>query len=166
VVVVAEGQVVAAHARSLEKRAMVPDPLHHLAALGRKPGAPDHAPVFRDWELPPCFAEPRAAPEGLHGRMGGPRRFVRVLQLMSEHPLTRVGQAVAACLREHLPGAGAVIQRTRSLAAVEAVTRGGAAPAPDAPAIPPVQVPLPDLGRFDALLSGPAVSGPVSVSFA
>ena len=166
VVVVAEGQVVATHARSLEKPTMVLDPLHYLATLGRKPGALDHAPVFRDWKLPACFAELRAALEGLHGRMGGSRRFVRVLQLMGEHPLARVGLAIAACLREHLHSAEAVIQRTRSLAAVEAATHGDAAPALDAPVIPAVQVPLPDLGRFDALLGGPAVASPVSVFFA
>src|SRR5215831_14945819 len=105
VVVVADGQVVATHARSLGKSRMVLDPLHYLAALGRKPGALDHAPVFRDWELPACFAELRAALEESHGQQGGSRRFVRVLQLMNDHPMTRVGQAVEACLREHLASA-------------------------------------------------------------
>jgi transposase len=166
VVVVAEGEVVATHERSLERPTMVLDPLHYLAALGRKPGAIDSAPVFRDWKRPACFAEFHAALEGLHGRMGGSRRFARVLQLMGEHPLTRVGQAVEACLREHLHSAEAVTQRARSLAAVAAATRGEAAPIPDASAIPAVEVPLPDLGRFDQLLSGPAVGSPVSVFFA
>ena len=47
-------------------------------------------------------------------RLGGSRRFVRVLQLMNEHPLARVGQAVAACLREHLHSAEAVAQPVHS----------------------------------------------------
>ena len=116
---------------------MVLDPLHYLATLGRKPGALDHAPVFRDWELPACFADFRAALEEQHGAMAGARRFVRVLQLLGEHPLTRVRQAIEACISEHLTSAEAVIQRTRSLAAIEATTRHGiAAASPKRPARP------------------------------
>ena len=58
--------------------------------------------------------------------MGGSRRFVRVLQLLGEHPMTRVTEAIEACLREHIQSAEAVIQRTRSLAAVEATKRAAA----------------------------------------
>ncbi len=166
VVIVAEGQTVATHERCLDKQTMVLDPIHYLATLGRKPGALDHAPVFRDWKLPACFAEFRAALEGLHGRMGGSRRFVRVLQLLGEHPLTRVCQAVEACQREHLHSAEAVVQRTRSLAAIEAATCGRATTPCEASVIPQVQVPLPDLSRFNQLLSGPDVESPVSVFFA
>jgi transposase len=165
VVIVAEGQVVATHARALEKSTMILDPIHYLATLGRKPGAFDHAPVFRDWKLPACFAAFRAALEGLHGRPGGTRRFARVLQLLGEHPLTRVSQAVEACQRAHLHSAEAVIQRTRSLAAIAAATRGETAPAPEASLIPAVEVPLPDLSRFNQLLSDPAVGSPMSVFF-
>jgi transposase len=165
VVVVAEGQTVATHERCSYKQMMILEPTHYLATLGRKPGALDHAPVFRDWKLPACFADFRAALEGHHGALGGSRRFVRVLQLLGEHPLTRVTQAVEACQREHLPSAEAVIQRTRSLAAVETATRSGAATPPEPSSIPQVQVPLPDLSRFNQLLFGPAVENPVSVFF-
>jgi hypothetical protein len=44
----ARGQVVATHRRSFEKKTMILDPIHYLVALGRKPGALDHTPVFRD----------------------------------------------------------------------------------------------------------------------
>jgi hypothetical protein len=165
VVVVADGQVVADHARSLEKSRMVLNPLHYLAALGRKPGALDHAPVFRDWELPACFAELRAALEESHGQQGGSHRFVRVMQLMNDHPMTRVGQAVVACLREHLVSAESVIQRTRTLAATEAAACARPTTTGDTPVIPQVQVPLPDLSRFDLLLGGPAIDGSVTVFF-
>ena len=165
VVIVAHGQVVATHERSLEKQTMILDPIHYLVALGRKPRALDHAPVFRDWKLPACFAEVRAELERIHGAMGGSRRFVRVLQLLGEHPMARVTQAIEACLRDHLHSAEAVIQRTRSLAAIEATKRDAAVPA-EAPAASRVDVPLPDLSRFNQLLSGPAAEGPVSVIFA
>src|SRR5262249_18047261 len=150
-------------ARSFEKRTTVLDPIHYLATLGRKPGALDSAPVFRDWQLPACFAALRGALEGLHGRLGGSRRFVRVLQPLGQHPLTRVTEAVEACRRESLTSAEAVIQRTRTLAAIEAATRDGAAPPPESGTIPRVQVPLPDLSRFDQLLSDPTDENPVSV---
>jgi hypothetical protein len=165
VVIVVQGQTVASHARCFDKRTMIPDPIHYLATLGRKPGALDHAPVFRDWKLPACFADFRAALEGHHGALGGCRRFVRVLQLLGEHPLTRVSEAVEACQREHLHSAEAVIQRTRSLAAIEAATCGRATTLCEAPVIPQVQVPLPDLSRFDLLLSGTTTASPIGVFF-
>jgi transposase len=163
VVVVAEGQIVATHARSLEKKTMILDPLHYLATLGRKPGALDSAPVFRDWKLPACFTTLRAALEELHGKLGGARRFVRVLQLLGEHSLARVTQAVEECQRAFLTSAEAVIQRTGSLAAIAAATRSGTVPLPESYTTPHVQVPLPDLSRFNQLLSGPALENPVSV---
>jgi transposase len=166
VVVTSGGQVVATHVRCLRKHEMILEPIHYLATLGRKPGALDHAPVFRDWKLPACFADFRAELERLHGTMSGSRRFVPVLQLLGEHPLPRVSRAIEACRRDQLRSAEAVIQRTRSLAAIEAATPEGATAATDTPSAPSVQVPRPDLSRFDQLLSGPVAGGPVSVFFA
>ena len=166
VVIVAKGQIVATHERSLKKQTMVLDPIHYLATLGRKPGALDHSPVFRDWKLPACFPDFRAELERIHGAMSGSRRFVQVLQLLSEHPMSRVSQAIEACRRDHLPCAAAVIQRTRSLAAIEAAKRHPATTACDEPAAPRVDVPRPDLSHFNQLLSSPTNEGPVSVFFA
>jgi len=151
VVVVAKGRVIATHSRSLQRHAMVLDPLHYLAALERKPGTLDSAPVFRDWVLPACFAEFRAALERQHGQFTGARHFARVLQLLAEHPLTRVRDAVESCRETGLESADAVIRRTRVLAAIAAKT---SAPSPscDMFTTPKVQVPLPDLRRFDLLL--------------
>jgi transposase len=165
VVIVARGQAVATHRRCFTKHEMILEPTHYLAALDRKPGALDHAPVFRDWQLPGCFARFRAVLEGHHGAAAGARRFVRVLQLLSEHPLTRVSQAIEACQSEHLDSVEAVIQRTRSLAAIEAATRGGASLPAEASTTPQVHVPLPDLSRFDQLLNAPSAEDPVSVFF-
>jgi transposase len=166
VVIAAEGQTIATHKRWTDKPTMILDPVHYLATLGHKPGALDHAPVFRDWKLPACFADFRAALEDHHGAAGGSRRFVRVLQLLGEHPLTRVHQAVEDCRRACLESAEAVLERTRALAAIEAAARGGATPPPEPSPIPHVQVPLPDLSRFNLLLGGPDVDSPVSVFFA
>jgi transposase len=138
VAIAARGQVVASHERR-PGEPMVLEPTHYLAALDRRPGALDHAPVFRDWRLPAGFAAFRAELEAHHGTVVGSRRFARVLQLLGEHPLRRVNQAIEACRSEHLFSAEAVIQRTRSLAAT-----------------PQVHVPRPDLSRFDQLLGAPA----------
>jgi transposase len=166
VAIVANGQIVALHPRSFEKQTMILDPIHYLATLGKKPGALDHAPVFRDWKLPACFAAFRAALEQHHGSMSGSRRFVQVLQLMGEHPMSRVTQAIEACQRDQIHSAEAVVQRARSMAAIDAAKRGDAMAASEASTAPRVDVPLPDLGRFNQLLSSPPVDGPVSVIFA
>jgi hypothetical protein len=152
VAIVAKGQVVATHARCLQKYKMIIKPIHYLALLDRKPGVLDSAPAFRDWTLPACFAAFRAALEELHGATPGTRRFVRVLQLLAEHPLARVRQAVEECMDEQIIDAEIVIQRTRSRAAIAARVPA-AAPEPPAPAAAAgVQVPLPELSRFDQLL--------------
>ncbi len=91
---------------------------------------------------------------------------MRVLQLLGEHPMSRVNRAIEACQRDHLQSAEAVIQRTRSLTAIEATKRGGAGTPSDEPAAPRVDVPLPDLGRFNQLLSSPDADNPISVIFA
>lgn len=150
VVIVAGGQAVATHARSHQRHTAVLDPRHYLATLGRKPGALDSAPVFRDWELPSSFAAFRAALEHQHGATTGARHFARVLQLLGEHPLRRVRDAVESCRDAALFRAEAVIRRVQVLAAVE-TTRGVPLPS-EAAAAPPVQVPRPDLSRFDLLL--------------
>lgn len=151
VVIVARGQVVAIHMRSRERNTMVLDPLHYLATLGRKPGALDSAPVFRDWKLPESFAAFRAALEEQHGHGTGSRHFARILQLLAEHPLGRVRDAVEACRQTGLIAAEAVIRHTRMRAAVAATTSHPRA-ALDAATTPQIHVPLPDLSRFDQLL--------------
>jgi transposase len=150
VVIVAAGQAVATHARSLRRHAAVLDPRHYLATLGRKPGALDSAPVFRDWELPASTAQSRVALEQQHGSSTGARHFARVLQPLGDHPLRRVGDAVESRRDASLFSAEAVIRRVQVLAAVEA-TRGVPSTS-EAAAAPPVHVPRPDLSRFDLLL--------------
>jgi transposase len=156
VVIVAGGQVVATHTRSPLADTLVLDPLHYLATLGRKPGALDHAPVYRDWKLPACFAEFRAELEELHGAVAGARRFVRVLQLLADHSLDHVRKAVEACRREHLISAEAVIQRARTLTACESRTNQKPRWTTELTTAQEVHVPLPDLSCFNQLLDSSA----------
>jgi transposase len=156
VVIVARGEVIATHPRSLKQQTLVPEPLHYLATLERKPGALDHAPMYRDWKLPSCFNEFRAELEKQHGTPAGTRRYVRVLQLLAENPLTRVRRVVEACLDEHLISADVVVQRVRTLGTHEVQLGRPPLPAVEPAAMPQVHVPLPDLSRFDRLLGDPA----------
>ena len=165
VVIVAAGQAIATHPRAIGKPTMVLEPTHYLAVLGQKPGALDHSPVFRDWKLPACFGALRAELESHHGPVAGSRRFVRVLQLLGEHPMARVRQAIESCRHDQLPSVEAVIQRTRTLAAIEGASRTGV-PTSESAAAPTVHVPRPDLSRFDRLLDDPTADSPMSVFFA
>jgi len=143
--VVDRGLVVAQHARSYGHDEQVLDPLHYLATLDRRPAALDHAPVLRNWQLPESFTRLRQALEERHGPSAGARHYVRVLQLLTEHPVERLQEAVATCLRRGEVHAERVAAETRRLMGVTS-----------SPLVTPLcqfQVPRPDLGRFDQLLS-------------
>ena len=155
VVVVSGSELVAAHARSTERGTTVAEPLHYLAILDRKPGALDHSPVYRDWKLPACFVALRADLEQNHGAQAGARRYIKVLQLLGEHPLERVRQAVEDCRRARVISAEAIIQRTRTLAASDAQARPAPLSAVESIVVSQVHVPLPDLSLFNQLLGSP-----------
>ena len=142
--VVERGQVVARHARSYGRDVQVLDPLHYLATLERRPAALDHAPVLRDWQLPEPFTALRKALETRHGARAGARHYVRVLQLLVDHPPERIQSAVATCLHRDELHAERIAAETQRLASTAGT-----------PATPQCsfEVPRPDLGRFDQLLS-------------
>jgi transposase len=142
-----DGQLVARHERSYGRGEQVLDPLHYLASLGIKPAYLDHADVYRNWRLPAAFAELRQRFEQRHGRLPGVRQYIRVLQLLAEHPLARVEQAIAACRREGVVDAQRIAWRCRELA------DAGRSSIEELRSIPRVEVPLPDLRQFDSLLS-------------
>jgi transposase len=144
--VVAAGQVVARHARCYGRDEQILDPLHYLASLTRRPAALDHAPVLRGWQLPAAFATLRQALERQHGPRAGGRHYVRVLQLLGDHPIERVGAAVESCLGQ----AGLTAERVR--AAAERLAPAGGAGGGVTP-LSQYQVPRPDLGRFNQLLA-------------
>jgi transposase len=156
--VVAKGAVVARHARSYGHNEQILDPLHYLAALDRRPAALDHAPVLRDWKLPEPFARLRQALEQAHGPPAGARQYVRVLQLLAEHPLSAILEAVGQALRQgevryeriHAHVARAA-QRGDDAGRSQEVTSGCQSGATD---LGSYQVPRPDLSRFDQLLDG------------
>jgi transposase len=157
--VVAEGQVVARHARCYGRGERVLDPLHYLVTLERKPAALDHAPVYRDWQRPAAFAELRQAWERRLGPRAGVRQFIRVLQLLARHPLARLEQAIRLC------GGRGDLDATAIDAQVEQLARDDAQYgdttmsfddirlSPDVAVLTALRLPAPDLARFNALLS-------------
>jgi transposase len=92
--VVGDGAVIATHPRSYQRRQKILDPLHFLGTLERRPAALDHAPVYRDWQLPPVFAELRAALAERLGACVGTRHYIRVLQLLANHPVERIASVI------------------------------------------------------------------------
>jgi transposase len=149
VAVVADGQMIARHTRSYGHREKVLDPLHYLVVLEKKPAALDHAPVYRDWQLPAPFAELRRSLETRLGPAAGARHYIRVLQLLARHPLQRVAQAIELGRARGEAGAAAITALVERLASDSAVSFSDTALSLDQAA---ATVPRPDLSRFDLLL--------------
>ena len=98
VVLYAQGQEVARHARIWEVEQVRFEPLHYLALLERKPGALDHARPLAHWTLPESFVVLRRRLEA--EREGeGTREYIRVLRLLERHALAEVRRAVEQGLR-------------------------------------------------------------------
>jgi hypothetical protein len=115
----------------------------------------DHSRVYRDWRLPAEFTHLRQVLEQRHGASAGSRQYIRVLQLLAQHPVARVQRAIQIVAAEASPNAVAadrIIQHTFRLAQRDVA---GAAPwsAEDhADPAMAVQVRIPDLSQFDQLL--------------
>jgi transposase len=149
--IVAGAQVIARHPRSYAHGMQILDPLHYLAVLGRKPAALDHANVYKHWQLPAIFAELRADLEQRRGLAAGARQYIRILQLLAEHPVARVERAIVMSHSGEGYDVEAIIKHSRRVAEREdrsAVDLGTAQAIVTA-----VQVPLPNLRQFDQLLS-------------
>jgi hypothetical protein len=147
VAIVAGGQVIAEHRRSYAQGVQVLDPLHYLVTLGRKPAALDHAKVYKNWQLPAAFGELRRALEQQHGPQAGARQFIRVLQLLAEHPVERVQRAIVTSRQGDGYDVAAILQRTQQLA--EGDLAGSVDVGLCGPELAAVTVPLPNLSRFD-----------------
>jgi transposase len=150
--VTAQGTVVASHRRSYERGQLIVQEEHYLAILGRRPAALDHSAVFRRWKLPAVFTSLREEFEARYGPAAGARQYIRVLQLLAEHPIQRVQQAIEQCRRKALLHADLIIQTTQRLAEGQISSSEAVEKLSPIPQVGQVQVPPPDLNRFDQLL--------------
>jgi len=113
----------------------------------------DHSAVYRNWKLPPSFLALREELEATQGEKAGARAFVRVLQLLGEHPVERVQEAIEQTRRTEGPVVDLILQRTEQLRRRQAHVALRVDSSETLPAVPHVEVPLPDLRRFNLLLS-------------
>jgi transposase len=148
--VVGDGTPVATHPRSYRRREKILDPLHFLGTLERKPAALDHAPVYRDWQLPAAFAELRAALVGRLGSCVGTRHYIRVLQLLANHSVACVESVIAGCVSRGELDAGIIAAAARQSPRDDAPPLGDNTLSLDLAA---VAVRPADLAQFDRLLS-------------
>jgi hypothetical protein len=126
--------------------------MHYLVTLGRRPGALDHSGVYRNWQLPAAFIELRTALEERHGAHAGSRQFIRVLQLMPKHPVGRVVQAIGQCRSKGLLDAESICGQANHLAVRPGHTLAADETPVESLAVQ-IQVPRPDLSRFNQLLT-------------
>jgi transposase len=148
--VLGDGVTIATHLRSYQRGQKILDPLHFLAVLERKPGAIDHAPVYRDWQLPSAFHTLRRALEEQHGSSAGTRQFIRVLQLLTNYPIEQVENAIASCLARDSPDAAAITATVHQQSAHYTHPFNDKALSLE---LATVTVRPPDLAQFDRLLS-------------
>ncbi len=149
--IVSRGQVVARHGRRYDGGQQL-DPIHYLVTLGRRPAALDHSNVYRRWDLPAVFGELRVQLEQRHGESIGVRQYIRVLQLLAEHPMERLQRAIEDVRFEATLDDDRVRRRTEHLAARETL-RGDHDASDISDQLTQVEVPLPDLTKFDQFLT-------------
>ena len=147
--IIASDLQVACHRRCYLRNQQILEPMHYLAVLGRRPAALDHSDVFRNWQLPACFIELREQLEHRHGPFAGARQYIRILQLLAEHPLKRIQKAVQLCMAHSTVNAEMIINRVNQLAQ----SQQSIDPAEPDMSRYQIQVPRPDLSRFDQYLT-------------
>jgi len=147
--IVARDSQIACHRRCYERNQQILNPLHYLAVLGRRPAALDHSDVFRNWQLPACFAALRQTFESRLGPFAAARHYIRILQLLAEHPVKRIQKAIELCLVHSTINAEMIIHKVNRMAENPA----SAEPIDSNIHYPQVEVPRPDLSKFDQYLT-------------
>lgn len=145
VVLVHQGQVIARHPRCRQAGEHVLDPQHFLGVLERKPAYLEKTRLFKELKLPEAFAQLRRQLDGQWGEREGKRQYIQTLQLLSTYGQQRLTAAVEASLGMAQLRAGAIRVRLEAQSAGPGQANHRAT----------VEVPPPDLGRFNQLLSGP-----------
>src|SRR4051794_36075262 len=141
--VVAGDRVVAEHRRCWGREQVAYDPIHYLALLERKPGAPDFARPLEGWELPVCFGILRRRLEAELGGLGT-RQLIKVLRLLEWADPGELTRAVEQALGLGVADADAVrlILEHRRERPVGLFCLDGR------PHLKPVSVPGPDLADY------------------
>ena len=147
--VVACDSQIACHRRCYQRNQQILDPLHYLAVLGRRPGALDHSNVFRNWQLPACFTALRQTFENRLGPFSAARHYIRILQLLAQHPVKRIQNAIELCLANSTINADMIINKVHHLAQHQPFVE----PTESNIDCYQIRVPKPDLSKFDQYLT-------------
>ena len=144
--IVADGDIIAEHARCFGRDKFIFNPWHYLPVLERKPGALRHGAPFQDWDLPESIKMVR---DRLLKQPKGDKAFVDVLLMAKDAALEAMETACALTLETGIINASVVINelrrlleppRAKTLTAAESLS---------------LHVePAADCGRYDSLLSG------------
>ena len=110
--IICDHQCVATHARSYADDPYVFDPLHYVPVLEHKPGVLDHG---RPFQGDPWGEDFRLLRRELEYRLGsqGTRQFIRVLMLLTAHPVPDVRSAVSSCVARRIFSVDAIVASLR-----------------------------------------------------
>ena len=150
-------KLVATHVRSYADGSEILNPLHYLITLTRRPGALDHSNVYRDWQLPECFAQLRSRLEQRHGARSGVRHYVRVLQLLGHHSVPRVATVIEQLRDSGTADADHIIRRVESSSTRQQNSHQADLHGLVRSDVTNVKVPSPGLTHFDSLLVSASV---------
>ena len=141
--VVADGTLIAQHARRFGRDQLVCDPWHYLPVLERKPGALRNGTPFRDWGLPASIQLVR---DRILRQPKGDRAFVELLLLARDAGLETLEVACELVLDGNVVTASVVMNEMRRLIAP---TQPAAMSVPD---MLKLEIePMADCGRYDRL---------------
>jgi hypothetical protein len=112
--VVADGVVIAEHARRFGRDQLICDPWHYLPILERKPGALRNGVPFLDWDLPTSI---RLVRDRILKQPKGDRVFVELLMMAREVGLDVLEVACELVLDGTVVTASVVLNEMRRLVA-------------------------------------------------
>ena len=111
---VADGAVIAEHARRFGRDQLICDPWHYLPILERKPGALRNGVPFREWDLPIAIARVR---DRILKQPRGDRAFVELLMMARAFGLEPLQVACELVLDGNVVTAAVVMNEMRRLIA-------------------------------------------------
>ena len=112
--IVADGAVIAEHARRFGRDLLICDPWHYLPILERKPGALRNGVPFREWDLPASIQRVR---DRILNQPKGDRAFVELLMMAREVGLEPLQVACELVLDGTVVTASVVMNEMRRLVA-------------------------------------------------
>jgi transposase len=145
--VVAEGEVIAEHARRFGRNETAYNPWHYLPALEKKPGALRNGAPFVDWDLPVAI---RKVQDRITRLANGDRQFVSILAAIPYEGIEAVSIACELALEANVVSADYILNalsRLKPQARVE--------PIPTPEGLKLATEPQADTERYDQLLTHP-----------